>query len=272
MLIWIVILVVTVVALYLIGLAVGFGAYGAAQRARVTEAQYDASEPVDLDLIPQIMRDFALRNGGTVGGPPVFEAIQQAELRTGPKAPFFPLRARQTLGTRAPAIAWMAKGIMPPGIPVSGLDCYVAGAGDFEIRLFGTIPVATASDAAAAVGELMRYLSELPIYPDAILNCTGLSWHQLNDRQVEVTAQSNFGPASVTFSFDDAGDIVGLTAERPRDTGHHQSVLTPWLGRYSDYRSFGAYRLPVHGEVGWQLPNGYFVYWRGDLVSLEAGA
>jgi hypothetical protein len=72
----------------------------------------------------------------------------------------------------------------------------------------------------------------------------------------------------VVFIFDAAGDVLAIEADRPRDVGG-RSIPTPWRGTFSQYRAFGSHRLPAHGEVGWLLPEGLFIYWKGDIVSYE---
>lgn len=47
---------------------------------------------------------------------------------------------------------------------------------------------------------------------------------------------------------------------------HH---LRNRFARISDYAQVGAYRFPRHGEIAWDLPNGEFIYWRGDVLTLE---
>ncbi|MHB1102114.1 MAG: DUF6544 family protein [Devosia sp.] len=111
----------------------------------------------------------------------------------------------------------------------------------------------TASGPEFAKGELMRYLSELPLYPDAILNAQGLTWRQTDDTTVEASAQSAHGPAALRFLFDGNGDVVAMQADdRPMTVGD-TTVPTPWHGIYSKYKQFGPYRIPSYGEVGWGL-------------------
>jgi hypothetical protein len=33
----------------------------------------------------------------------------------------------------------------------------------------------------------------------------------------------------------------------------------------------GGVRIPTHGEVWWELPNGPFTYWRGTITSVQLG-
>ena len=217
-------------------------------------------------VLPELMRAYAVRAGGRVGAPAVFHARQEATLATSRTSPPIPVVAEQWTGTVIPGIVWSAKGSMN-GLPVVVFDSYVDGRGELSARVLGAIQVAGGAGADFDKGELMRYLSELPVYPDAIMNGTGLAWRQLDPRTVEVTAQSASGPASVRFIFDEVGDIARLESDdRPMAGPGGTLVPTPWHGLFGDYRQFGRYRIPAYGEVGWVLPDGLFTYWHGRLV------
>ena len=113
-------------------------------------------------------------------------------------------------------------------------------------------------------------LAELAGNPDAVLNAGSLGWQQVSDREVDVSLQTAGGVARVRLSFNASGDITGIDApDRPRSVGN-QSVATRWIGRFSDYAQFGAYRGPRHGEIAWVLPEGEFVYWRGEILGITA--
>lgn len=219
--------------------------------------------------LPEVVRAYAVRAGGRIGAPSVFHARQEAALARNRQATPISIVAEQWTGTVAPGIVWSAKGRMN-GLPVSVLDAYVEGRGELSARMLGVFKVAGGIGADYDKGELMRYLSELPVYPDAMLNATGLTWRQLDDHTAEVTARSASGPATVRFIFDDSGDIVRLEADnRPMADEAGRMVSTPWHGIYRDYTQFGRYRIPAYGEVGWVLPEGLFTYWRGRVVSYE---
>ena len=70
------------------------------------------------------------------------------------------------------------------------------------------------------------------------------------------------------FYFDTAGDIVLVTAERYREVDG-EYVLTPWTGRFGDHAVRNGVRIPLEGEVGWDLQDGHFVYWRGSIVAYD---
>jgi len=234
----------------------------------IASAEQSAEVAASRD-VPEVMRLFAVRNGATVGGPETVLAHQVAKMRLGPDQGFFAISATQLSGTRRPTFVWDAWGNMAGVFPVHVVDSYVAGAGLLEARLAGSIQVAHGIGPESDKGEMMRYLSELAWNPDAILNAEGLTWRQIDQRTIEVSASTTGGVASVRHLFDAAGDIIGIEADdRPYDV-EGNSVPSRWVGRFRDYTEFGSYRLPQYGEVAWVLPAGEFVYWRGQITAFE---
>ena len=75
--------------------------------------------------------------------------------------------------------------------------------------------------------------------------------------------------AAVGLELDEAGDVVGARVDdRPRAEGK-QVVRCPWVGSFGDYATVDGIRIPTHGEVRWELPEGPFTYWRGTIRSVE---
>jgi Family of unknown function (DUF6544) len=100
----------------------------------------------------------------------------------------------------------------------------------------------------------MRYLADLPWVPHAMLANPELEWRELDAQTVEVATRVGSARAAVRLGFDAAGDIVGAFADaRPRPEGK-ASVPTPWGGVFHDYRVLDGIRVPLHAEVGWELP------------------
>jgi hypothetical protein len=238
-------------------------------REQMIAAQSQVPAGTALPDLPGIVRAYALRAGGREGGVLVFHARHKATLATGGRdAPPIAIEADQWTGMTAPGIVWTARGTMN-GLPVSVFDAFVDGRGELSARVFGAVQVAGGTGAEYDKGELMRYLSELPVYPDAILNLRDVVWKELDGRTVSVTARSATGDATVRFIFDDDGDIVRMEADdRPMET-NGMTVPTPWHGLYSRYTTFGQYRIPAYGEVGWVLQDGLFTYWKGEIVAYE---
>lgn len=238
-------------------------------RRMVVAAQ--TTTPPDQSAIPEIMRAFALRNGATVGGPATVVSHQRDEMTTGPGRPFFVLEATQLSGTRDPGFVWEATATMALVVPFRVFDGYAGGKGRLNVRLAGAIPLVNAIGPDSDKGEMMRFLSELAWNPDAILNASTLKWRQIDERTVEVSSETAGGLAAVRQLFDATGDIVGIDADDRPYLLNGKTVPMRWVGRFRDYTQFGPYRVPVHGEVAWALPEGEFVYFRGTIISFGRG-
>ncbi len=221
--------------------------------------------------LPEIVRAFAERNGGVSGAAGIIHVTHAAQLSTAVGRPPTALSADQWATTAIDGIVWRGQGRML-GLPVVVVDSYVDGEGYLEARLAGAIKVAGGTGPDFDKGELQRYLSELPVLPDAILSNAGLAWRVLDATTVEVTARSPSGSASIRFGFDAAGDIVTIEADDRPMAVDGTTQPTRWIGAFSDYRQFGRYRVPTRSEVGWMLPDGLFTYWRGELTSYEGRA
>ena len=248
----------------------GNATFEAAITADIAAVRGEATDPIAPPDLPEIVSAYARRAGGVPGSSRAIRLEHRAELTVERGRPPIRIRAEQWLSPHGSAMAWVGRGSMS-GIPVTVIDSFVGGRGRLEARLVGTLQVAGGSGPDFDRGELQRYLSELPVHPDAILGNSALQWRQLDASTVEVTGQSQGGPASVEFTFDAAGDIVAMrAADRPMAVDG-TTVPTEWRGTYSDYREIGGYRIPLHGEVGWQLADGLFTYWRGDIVAYDAG-
>ena len=260
------ILVVAVGVIVQIALASGFAAKIGTARQRLIALQ--VSPPPDQALIPQIVRTFAARAGGRLNGPVVVRAVQSAEMKLQADQPFFHIDATQLSATRDPGFVWDAKGTMASVIPLRVVDSYVGGEGWLEARIAGSFAVANASGPVVSKAEAMRFLAEFTWNPDSLVNAAGLTWRQLDEATVEVTMLTDGGPASVRLLFDPEGDIIGIEADDRPMGADGDSRPTRWIGRFRDYATLGAYRVPRFGEVAWALPAGEFVYWRGEILSL----
>ena len=149
------------------------------------------------------------------------------------------------------------------------VDRFAAGDGLLEARLLGLLPVMRQTGPELAVGEALRYLAELVWAPHAMLSNASLEWRELDERHVEVATQVGSTRAAVRLELDAGGDVVGARVDdRPRAEGK-EVVRRPWVGSFGDYAVVDGIRLPTHGEVRWELPEGPFTYWRGTIRSVE---
>jgi hypothetical protein len=165
---------------------------------------------------------------------------------------------------------WRARFALAPLVGIRVRDWFRDGDGGLEARLLGLIPVASAGGPETARSEAMRYLAELPWFPQAVLGNEELAWREVEHGAVEVATRVGSAEAAVTLHFDEAGDIVGAFApDRPHQEGS-RFVDHPWSGAFSGYEELGGVRVPTRAEVSWDLPDGRFTYFRGRVTRLEA--
>jgi len=167
------------------------------------------------------------------------------------------------------AFSWEARFPIAPLLSLNVRDGYSHGSGMLRVRVLG-VPLQSRSSEEIDLGEAFRYLAELPWAPYAIGQNQELDWRQVDASHVEVATMVGARRPAVSIEFDDTGDIVRCFADaRPRDF-EGESVPTPWGGQMSEYKTLGGMRMPTRGEVYWELPEGRFVYWRGEIRSAQA--
>ncbi len=165
------------------------------------------------------------------------------------------------------AFSWRARFPIAPLLALHVHDWYRAGEGALEARLLG-VPVMRSHGVDVVKGEAMRYLAELPWVPQAFVANAQLEWRELDDATVEVGTVVASSRVAVRFHFDAAGDIIAASADaRPRAVGK-RVVDTPFRGEFAAYEVLADVRVPTSAEVSWELPEGRFTYFRGQLTAL----
>jgi Family of unknown function (DUF6544) len=176
-------------------------------------------------------------------------------------------KAVEEFAVRSVEFEWRASFGPNPLVRVKVLDRYRDGEGLLVAKVWGIVQATRSTGADTDRAEAMRYLAELPWVPHAIESNPQLSWRELEDGSVEVSTLVAGRPASVRLSFDDEGLISTASGIRPR-LGGRTAVETPFVGTFGDYVELGGIRVPGSAEVSWELPEGPFTYWRGEVGSL----
>ncbi|EAR09012.1 DUF6920 family protein [Reinekea blandensis] len=181
-----------------------------------------------------------------------------------------PMASEQTIQIQGAGFVWDARITMAPLMTAHVHDAYVDGQGLLRARLFGGIPVmsASASDELNE-GELMRYLAEAPWYPYRLLPSASLRWQGINASQARATLTDDDTSVSVVFTFDDTGLITQMDATRYRDVDG-RLILTPWQGQLWNYKHHNDVLIPMSGHVGWRINDSTQLYWKADIVSIES--
>lgn len=215
---------------------------------------------------PEPVLALAKRLGVDNGSPVQRVTLTQAgDMRLGKGPDRSQFHARQTIDLVETGFAWKAK-FGPIGI-ISVRDAYQDNAGSLDVRLLGLFPLAHMVGPAFAKGEIMRYLAELALAPDAILLNRSLVWSVIDERTLTVAAGPGAGQGSVRIDLDDEGRIGSIFApDRPFADGRIVEER-PWSGRFFDYRLHEGRWLPFGAEVGWTIDGQVVNYWRGTMTS-----
>lgn len=273
----------SLVATALVVVFVGLNAYGSRRWAQGTQAllvrleaartphavsRYTTSE---LDGLPAPVKRYfravlkdgqAIITAASVEHTGTFNMGEQADQ-------WVPFTSRQRVITKRPGFVWDGKMAMLPGLPVHVHDAYVAGEGILHPALLGLFTLIDLRGAGeVAQGELMRFFIEALWYPTALLPSQGVQWQAVDERSAKATLAD--GPQQITllFRFNDAGLIESGLAQARGRTVAGKIVMTPWEGRFWNFQERGGMRVPLSGEVAWQLPEGRKPYWRGTATAL----
>jgi hypothetical protein len=204
---------------------------------------------------------------GGIETPSRLRVMQTGEMVQKPGGRRLEFRATQVYAVGRVEFEWRASFGPNRLVRMIVVDRYRDGEGLLAAKVWGLVPAVRSKGPETDRAEAMRYLAELPWVPHAIGANPELSWRQLDDDSVEVSTLVAARAASVRLSLDDAGLIRSASAMRPRLAGR-TSVDTPWVGRFGDYVEIDGIRVPRSAEVSWELPEGPFTYWRGEVVSL----
>jgi hypothetical protein len=167
------------------------------------------------------------------------------------------------------AFVWRARFKIAGFVSLAVSDRYRRGEGSLESRLFGSIRLTRERGKEVAEGQAFRYLGELPWMPQAFLANHDIELTELDPRTVEAATTVGTTRVALKIALDDEGDVTGVSADaRPRLEA--KGAPTPWACSFSDYGELGGIRLPKRAEVRWELPDGPFTYWRGEITSWSA--
>lgn len=194
---------------------------------------------------------------------------QRGEMRLGPDQAWLPFEAEQVISLTRPAFAWDASIAMLPLVPVRVIDAFDGTNGLLDVRMGAALSVSRVTGPEADAGELMRYLAELAWAPGALARNAGLDFEAVSADRVRVLATAAGTPVAVDLELGTAGEVVAATAEARGMTVGNEIRPTPWGGIFSDWTSIDGLYLPRRGEVSWRPAEGAFVYWRGEILSVE---
>lgn len=267
------------------GLTLGAGALAVAAGRRRFDALVErevrslfstaivAVGPEDLrarqETLPEPIRRY-LHLAVREGAPAITTARlrHDGSFRTKPGQRWLPIEGEQYFTAAAPGFVWHARVRPAPLLWIEARDSLLSGRGNMLVKLESALPIARARGAEIDQGASLRWLAECAWFPYAFAG-DAIRWDPLDGRSARASLRSEGLPASAVLEVDEEGRLVRLHAERYYDAGGGKAVLTPWTGRYAEYRDVDGFRVPTSVEVAWELEGGAFGYARFRVTTLE---
>jgi len=181
-----------------------------------------------------------------------------------------PFTATQAFAPATRGFVWDARMAMAPGLPVLVCDAFVDGVGSMHGAILGLVRVVDVEGTPGiARSALLRFLGEAVWLPTALLPSQGVDWTAIDDANARATISAGDATVSAHYHFGEDGLIASMSSqERVFDDGKNPPIRRPWGGWYRHYEARNGTKVPTESEVGWDLPSGRFVYWRGTPTSI----
>ncbi len=199
--------------------------------------------------------------------------VHRGEFLTNPRnGGWSPFTSTQNFSINPPGFVWDASIRFAPLMDVHVRDSYLSGKGAMEATTLAIVPVMDQHDKTELnEGALQRYLAETVWFPTALLPESGVVWSAIDDSRALATFSDSGTKVTLEFTFNAKDEINRVySAGRYREvSGKYE--LTPWVVQVRAYEERGGMRIPLEGEVSWQLPEGLQPYWKGRIVDVQYG-
>lgn len=176
---------------------------------------------------------------------------QRGTFRPSLDGSWLPMRGEQHFSADPPGFVWWGRVRVAPGIWIDARDRSVNGTGNMLVTMESTITMADSSGPQLDQGALLRLLGEIAWLPTVFLDARYIRWSAVDEHRARAALTVNGHTVEGEFAFG-ADDLpVAFSAERYRDTGGGRSVLTPFVGRLSDFRAVDRLLIPYRVVGAW---------------------
>ena len=196
---------------------------------------------------------------------------QKGKLKTSPKsADWSVFKASQIISQDTVSFLWDAKIYIAPLFYVRVRDSLIEGFGAGNVYLMSVLPIGSDEDKLELnSGALYRYLAEAVWHPTALLPQSGVIWEPVDDKKAIANFKKFNISISLEFTFNNHGEIIGIYTKDRYGKFGDKYIKYPWEGRFSDYKEFDGMKIPTKGEVGWHLPDGWWLFWKGHIIEAK---
>ncbi len=149
---------------------------------------------------------------------------------------------------------------------VSARDMYVNGSGGMKIRLLSIFKLVDAEGQEFNQGELVRWLSETPWFPTALLPSGSLKWETIDALTAKVSLIDRGLTVEGTFYFNEVGQITKFKTKRWGD-----GKFRDWICQYHEYQAVEGMHIPFYAEAGWNSESEEEKYAKFRLEEIDYG-
>jgi hypothetical protein len=221
------------------------------------------------DSLPELVRRY-LRFAIADGAPSTRTVRLEhgGTFRLKPEQDWLPIRGVEYFTVATPGFVWSASIRAAPLVWIDVCDRLHNRRGQMVAKLESLFTVANAGGTEIDQGASLRWLAEAIWFPYALAG-DAIRWEPVSGTAARVVLTQEGAPVAATVEFDAEGRMVLIRGERYYYVSGGEAVLTPWVGRCSDYREFDRFRAPAHVEVAWILEGVEFTYARFDVTAIE---
>jgi len=224
----------------------------------------------DLEGLPEPVQryfKYALRDGQEYIK---FVRLKQiGEFRMKENQPWMSIKAEQYFTTEDPAFIWRVKSTVAPFIWIEGRDMYYQGKGNMLIKLLSTITAADATGSEMDISSLIRFLSETPWFPTALLPSDYIEWKEIDSNSAQAVIKDNGYTASGIFSFNEKGEIIKFVTNDRYMEVDGKYFKEQWGGYYGNYQEIEGMKIPTEAEVEWNLSDKDLQYAKLKITDIQ---
>jgi Family of unknown function (DUF6544) len=136
------------------------------------------------------------------------------------------------------------------GLPVRGFDRYREDAAQMRHRLFGVVPLASASGPDLGRSAAARQLSEM-VWVPAVALSPEVDWKPVDAARATAVTRCDGYVHEVTITVRPDGELQSVTIPRWHRTGGGPWREELFAAVFHGESNFGGYTVPVHASAGW---------------------
>ena len=226
----------------------------------------------EMVQLPQPVAEY-LRHNGFVSKPHIMSAevvYSESAIRFKPGEKMTRLTTIQYNRVDTPVRVVYMRAMYAGIIPFEGRDLYQDGKGHMRGILAKCISVFDDTSREVSQSALITLFSEAMIVPGYLFS-PYLEWEASGDNWASGVFRHKGMEVRGTFYFNENYEFVRFeTLDRYMSSDNGKSVQYPWYVEASAYRAgANGIRFPTCVRVVWQLPEGDFEYWKGNIATLR---